>query len=258
MAPFLQGADMTKRLIPATLVLLCGVYSAAATADCPTQSIPRKFEAEEKVLAIGTDLDLKDGSKTFGKVIERTLKLTRSFDFQNSAGKLVSKGEAKFFSLGATVEFFDCNGTKIGTLKEKIFESLFKPMTTYSILDASGKEIATSEKMEVLSTEFTLKDKQGADVMKIKRPWLNVFGDTWSVEVFKPGAVDSRIVPMIPAFKTAADNAAAASSSRLESSADERQALRSGDKRTSDTKDKTVDEQQVKSRPSESKAERGI
>ncbi|MGZ3688843.1 MAG: hypothetical protein ACXWP5_00810 [Bdellovibrionota bacterium] len=187
------------------LVLLAS--SSPTWADCPAQDLPGSFEAKEKLISIGTDLLLTSGSKNFGRVVERTLHLARSFEFQNSANQVVAKARSRFFTLGAIVDIDDCAGNRIGTLKEDIWKSFFSVMTTYSILDSKGAEIGRSDKVELFSTDITLKDSMGAPIARIHRPALKILTDKWSVEILKQGAIDSRMIPFIPAFKTAADNA---------------------------------------------------
>ena len=42
--------------------------------------------------------------------------------------------------------------------------------------------------------------------MTIKRPMINVLTDTWTINIIKKGVLDPRIMTMMPAFKTSADN----------------------------------------------------
>ena len=74
----------------------------------------------------------------------------------------------------------------------------------YSILDAEGKEVASSEKLDFFGTEVTVKDQQGNLVAHLEKPMLNIGGDKWKVSF--SGDVDRRLLVFIPAYKTAADN----------------------------------------------------
>jgi hypothetical protein len=69
-----------------------------------------------------------------------------------------------------------------------------------------------------LATTFTLRKLDGSVIATLHRPFFN-FTDRWRVNVFKPDAVDPRLLVIIAAYKTSVDNdrnaaAAASSSSR--------------------------------------------
>ena len=87
-----------------------------------------------------------------------------------------------------------------------MLKSLFKIHTTYSILDASDREIAVSEKVDWISTSVTLSKPNGGVIATLKRPWLNILADSWTVKVADKSAVDPRLIVMIAAYKTSVDN----------------------------------------------------
>ncbi len=168
--------------------------------------LPSSFRVHQKALTLfATRFTIDQGGKNYGTLDEKIFSLTTGFTYKDASGKIQSTAQAKFFSLGSTVDIKDANGKLIGTIQEKIFKSLFKVSTEYSILDANGREIATSDKLELFSTKFTLKDKAGNIVIEMKRPAFNLISDNWDVKVRDSKAIDPRIVVMIPAFKTAAD-----------------------------------------------------
>ena len=69
--------------------------------------------------------------------------------------------------------------------------------------------MATSEKVEWLSTEIVLRDGQGRAAAVVRRDFgTNIFRltDRWDVTVNDDKAVDSRLLVMIAAYKSSVDN----------------------------------------------------
>jgi uncharacterized protein YxjI len=183
--------------------------SAGAQAQQPSgpPDLPKNFKVVERFISFGTVFDLLDNSdKKLGTIAEKIFTLTREFTYDDSNGRRIATARERFFSWGAQVDVFDEAGRPIGTIKEDVLKSFFKPLTTYSILDGSGKQIATSEKVDLWATDFTLKDGSGQTVATIHRPALNFFRDVWTVSIDNQSKVDSRLLVMIAAYKTAKDH----------------------------------------------------
>lgn len=181
------------------------IQAEVDTSNVP--QLPSSFRVHEKVLTLfATQFTIDNGGKKYGTIDKKVFSLTTAFTYKDGAGKTQSIAKARFFSLGSTVDITDANGKVIGTIQEKIFKSLFKVSTEYAILDANGREVATSDKLDLFATKFTLKDKSGKTVVEMKRPMINWLSDNWDVKVYDAKAIDPRILIMIPAFKTAADN----------------------------------------------------
>ncbi|OPZ89993.1 MAG: hypothetical protein BWY75_00924 [bacterium ADurb.Bin425] len=66
--------------------------------------------------------------------------------------------------------------------------------------------IASSDKTEWMGTSITITANDGTKLAVLDRPWLNPLSDTWAITVLKKGAIDERMLVMIAAFKTIADN----------------------------------------------------
>ncbi|HBL17263.1 MAG TPA: hypothetical protein DD417_11100 [Elusimicrobia bacterium] len=183
--------------------------AAPPRADAPVFTLPASFTMVEKFFALTDTLTLKAGGRTLGKVSAKFIALTKSFRLTDASDNLVAEARARFFALGSTVDVTDAQGNRIGTIKERILKSLFKVYTNYSVLDASGREVAKSEKLDWLSTEFTLRTPSGAVVAQIRRDFMgNLFRvtDKWDATVREPKAVDPRLLVMIAAYKTSVDN----------------------------------------------------
>jgi|GEM_PF-1687139 len=196
--------------VPAAVVATPAAAPAATISAAPT--LPDEFTVHEEIISVrklllDTDtFDLKAGGKPFGKIIEKFLTLTKDFTFNDASGACVAKSHAKLISWGTHIDVSDCSGRPLGAIQEHVFRSLFKVNTVYSILDGRGQEIATSEKVEWISTNLTLRKPGGAVIAELRRPWLNVLSDDWDVKIQDHAAVDSRMIVLIAAYKTSVDN----------------------------------------------------
>lgn len=189
-----------------TIIALGLLSAVSAHAVCPEFNPPAKFKAQEELISIGTDILLSEGKVRFGEIEERSLRITPTFELFNVDGLKVASARKKFFSWGTTIEVKDCEGKLIGTVKENIFKSFFNFYTRYDIFDPAGNVIATTKKTEFFATEFIVTNQSNEPVMVLRRPTFNFLIDTWNVQILKKDVVDIRIMTMIPAFKTSADN----------------------------------------------------
>lgn len=186
-----------------TLVLLVTLV-LGALAQAPV--VPDQFSVNERILSVMTTLDLDGPSGSFGTVTKRFFSVADQFDWTAPSGATVATGRKRLLSWGNIVEVFDGSGHKIGTIKEEILKSLFKVYTTYWILDANDRPVARSEKVDWLGTEITMFDGGGHRVVRLSRPWINLLGDKWEVQVANQKVVDPRLIVMTSVFKTDADN----------------------------------------------------
>ena len=191
-----------KSLFIITLML----FPFFSFAGCEIPSIPNQFTLNERTVSFTTTLDLQDDDGTFGRIDEKFFKLTKSFNYTDSSGYKVAEAREKLFSWGVQVDVFDCQGQKIGTIKENILKSLFKTSTTYTIENAIGNVVAVSNKVDIVATSFTLKDPSGKKIATLKRSMFSLFGDNWNVKVYNHDILDPRILVMIGAYKTSTDN----------------------------------------------------
>lgn len=176
---------------------------------CPAAELPSEFELKETGWSVFagsgyTSFAIRASGRAIGKVEENIWSWTRSFEYRDADDRLVAQAKEKAFSWGVQVDISDCDGRKLGTLKEVLHKSLFKVQTTYSVLDADGEQIATSEKHDWITTDFLLKDPSGREVAAMHRPW-SFGGDTWEVSILEREALDARLYVMIGAFKTSVD-----------------------------------------------------
>ena len=169
--------------------------------NTPTQP-SNTITMDESVLSFGTDFTMSNG----GKVEERVLSMTSTFEYTDRDGTLVSRAEEEFLSWGVKIDVYDNKHQVIGFIEEEIFESMFSFENTYSIKDGSGKIIAKSKKLDFFSTDIKLYDLSGNLVVMMTRPALNFMGDTWTIEIIKKDVIDERILFLIPPFKTSEDN----------------------------------------------------
>jgi len=173
-------------------------------------NIPQSFSIRERFFSLTDSFDLKDSEgKRFGRVSEKLISLTKSFTYKDADGKKLARARAKFFALGSTVVVEDGEGRRIGTINEDVIKSLFKVYTHYRILDAQDNVVASSEKLEALSTVVLLRDNSGRIVAELRRGFtqnLLRLTDRWDVRIYESDSVDPRLLVMIAAYKTSVDN----------------------------------------------------
>lgn len=160
---------------------------------------------ERVFFKVKNSLDVQVQGKSEGKVAESIIQLSRTFTWTDSSGQVAASARTAIVSWGTEINVYDGKGTKVGSIEERIFSSWFRTWSTYDIKDASGKQLAVSEKSEWFGTTITLTSPSGAVVAELDRPWINIWSDTWNVYIKKPGVVDNGILVMIAAFKTASD-----------------------------------------------------
>ncbi|MCC6750293.1 MAG: hypothetical protein IT371_21695 [Deltaproteobacteria bacterium] len=172
-------------------------------AAAPT--LPGALTLKQRAFSWGYTFDLSGGGQRLGEVRSQLLSLTRTFKYTDGSGQLLATARQALFSWGVQVDVFDCRDAKLGTIKEEVFQSLFKHYTVYTILDANGTKLATSKKLDWLTTKFSIEDLAGRVVVEMSRPWFNFLGDTWNITIRDAQALDPRLYIMIGAYKTAAD-----------------------------------------------------
>ncbi|MBS1990011.1 MAG: hypothetical protein JSS83_05800 [Cyanobacteria bacterium SZAS LIN-3] len=190
------------------LGLVLGLHGCSDNTDnAPARTLPRSFTVDERVFfKWGETFDVDDGSTKYGTVHEQLVSWTPTFYYRDNTGALAATASVAILSWGTQIDVVDGQGKKLGTIKEEVFSSFLKTWTTYKILDADGKEVATSQKSEWFATNFELTANDGHVVAEVHRGMWNWTGDTWYVTIKDSVTVDPRIELMIAAFKTHADN----------------------------------------------------
>ncbi|MFC1523121.1 hypothetical protein ACFL6Y_12000, partial [Elusimicrobiota bacterium] len=159
----------------AGLMFFCALACLAEKAEAPP--FPSEFTITERVISVTDTFEIEANKKKYGAITEALISLTKSFEYKDQNKKCVAKASAKLVSWGSHVVVTDCDKNKIGSIKENVVKSLFSVYTNYSILDAKDKEIAISEKVDWITTELTLTDKEGQVIVELKRPWINIVSD---------------------------------------------------------------------------------
>lgn len=166
--------------------------------------IPNSFEMDQVVLTIGTDMNITSNNENIGKVEERTINWGKTFEYFDNTGKKLATGKQKVLSLVTTIDIFDGDENKIGTVKEELVKSLFSFYSYYKILDSKGRMIAESKKLDLFSTDIDIYSKSGELLCEMHRPAFNLISDTWEVNIH--GNIDKRLIIFIPCYKTSADD----------------------------------------------------
>lgn len=172
---------------------------------------PRSLESNEGIhvyqmarnMSFMPSFRIVDSDNFFGTVNKR-FALRNTFEVEDASESVLYRGEQEIFSWGVKINFTDSSGTLVGSLHEEVWESLFKPMTSYTIYDGRGNVIGKSEKLEWLTTEFTIYDSHGDIAATIERPWFS-FPEKWNVTIIKP-TIDPKLVFSIVAYKSSADD----------------------------------------------------
>jgi uncharacterized protein YxjI len=207
------------KVILAIGLLLCLSGCGDKIDKDPARSLPNHFSMEERLFfKWGNTLDVTKNGVNYGTVSKNPISLTTTFNYDDNTGARAATASVAFLSWGTQIDVSDAGGRRIGTIKEEVLYSLFKTWTTYIILDANGNQVAISEKTDFFATTFNLTGNDGHAIATIHRPAFNWFGDNWDVTIQDNSTVDPRLVLMIPAFKTSADNAKKSSNSSSSSS----------------------------------------
>ena len=140
----------------------------------------------------------------FYGAVKRKFAFRNTFEVEDAQETVLYRGEQELFSWGVKINFTDASGNPAGALHEEVFSSLFKPMTSYKIFDGAGNVVGHSEKMEWLTTEFTIYDSQGDIAATIERPWFSL-PEAWTVTIIKP-TIDPKLIFSIVAYKSYADD----------------------------------------------------
>lgn len=167
---------------------------------------PEKHSMSSRIFSWGWTFDIQGpNGENEGVIDQKIFNLKKTFEYSDANGQKQALGQSRLFSWGTKIDVSDADGNNIGGIQENVFQSLWRPYTTYSIVDKDGKEIAKSEKVQFFATDFTLKNNNGEKIATIHRPWLNFLRDNWDITILKPNEVDKRLLYMIPAYKTSAD-----------------------------------------------------
>ncbi len=193
--------------VTATLAVLSA--EAHASGGCAALGLTGKLKADQKVITVGTDFMITNASgDKVGLIEERVLKWTTTFELMDPTTKRrAAWAKERFFAWGTTLDIFDCNDKLIGTVSEKILQSLFKVTTEYTITDANGKSLGLSNKEDFIWTTFEIRDAQYGLAATMKRKLLTFMSDVWNITIAADSKIDPRLMVFLPAFKTARDDA---------------------------------------------------
>ncbi len=169
-------------------------------------AFPANYQVQKVAVSFTHKFNIgNEGNQNLGSVQEQFLAFGRTFKLYDESGALAAVAHQRVFAWGTTVDIFDSSGKqKLATLKENVLQSLFKAVTSYQLLSPDNQVIAESEKVELLATTIRLKDKAGQVIVTLERPFFNFPTDRWTVSSVDT-ELDSRIAPIIAAYKSSAD-----------------------------------------------------
>ncbi len=159
--------------------------------------IPTRFKMRGKLLSIGTDMYLtNDNKENFGRIEERTLRLSSTFEYFDSSGKLKARAAEKILSLYTVIEITDENGAIIGYVEEEVIESMTSLFYhIFTIRDANKNILATSKKIDLFSSNVEISGSSGTIRMSQS---IFTLGDDWDIEI--NSSIDKRLIVFIPSF----------------------------------------------------------
>lgn len=163
--------------------------------------LPMHFSVQERSMTLVTTLDVLAGGVNYGVVTRDIGEWATTFNYNDSTG-VVAIGTMRLDKFRTTIEVTDRSGRLIGTIRD---DSSFTAWNVYSVLNGSGNPIAESKKVQFGSTSFTLTSPSGEVIATLERQVA--FGpDCWTVVFSRGTAPDQRVLVMLAAFKTFADN----------------------------------------------------
>lgn len=183
------------------IILFVLIFICNLSFSCEIVPMSPKIRLKERYFSVGTNVGLFVNGSDFLEIEEKIFALTKKMTMKYN-GKIVATATKKMFSFGSTTEIIDCDGKLIGTIEEQILKSLLSVSSQYNLYDANHQFLANSEMSAFLSTELSVKGKNGE--LKAKRDLINILGDNWTITQI--GDLDQRLVLFIPALKILNDN----------------------------------------------------
>lgn len=173
---------------------------------CPTLQNHPTYVIDEEFFAVGSDFDIKAGDKNIGEIVERVIRVGKTFELHDERGRLVAKARKQIVSWGVKIDISDCNDQPIGRIQENVISSLFKIHTVYSIFDGRGELVGQSKKLDLVGTDIAFYNASEKTVATLTRPYINILTDKWTLSISTAGQMDPRLLFFTAAYKTAADN----------------------------------------------------
>jgi uncharacterized protein YxjI len=173
--------------------------------------IPSSFKMKQKLITVGTDMFITDDNRNnYGRVEERSLNLSSTFEYIDPSGKVTATAKQKILSLWTEIEVTDEHGQKIGSVEEEVIESIISvAYSIYSIKDANGNLIAKSKKLDLLTTNVDLKTPSGQTIATLHKKLISI-GGVWDVNI--KADVDKRLIVFIAPFIQSSQDAKSSNS----------------------------------------------
>jgi uncharacterized protein YxjI len=163
---------------------------------------------EESVISWGHSFTLSMNDETIATVEQKKFKLdlATTFTLKDSKGDTLATARKKLltFGTGTAIEVVDAKGNTLGSIEKEVIRTYTSIGSVYVIKNKDGAVQAQSDKAMSATTTFVLNDLSGAPVIQIKRDYINMLSDGWTMTL-SPNEVDPRITAFVPAFKTFAD-----------------------------------------------------
>ena len=141
----------------------------------------------------------------FGEIELALWSYAAQFYMRDASGRQIAVARKSRWPWGVSIGVFDEANRLLATVEERIFGSFGKIYSTYDIKAPDGTILGTSEKSELVGTQFSVKDTKQRPLADMDRDRFFSLGDTWHVKFYDQTQIDSRVLLFLPAFKSLAD-----------------------------------------------------
>ncbi len=191
-----QGST-PHRLTPTSL-------SNASLPALPEEELPKEFFVKYNALQSPSVFFLDSLQELpFAKVLKEEGPLFLSLSFRDLSEKVLATAQGACEKAETKLTVFDPNETKLGTILRK--KTQIAP-ATYQVLGMGDRVIAEGQ-MNWLGTRFILSDPNNTHLAfaTFYRPYFNMWGDYWYVQIHRQDSLDPRLIVMIATLQTYID-----------------------------------------------------
>jgi uncharacterized protein YxjI len=202
-------------------------------ANCPTLELPKRFFIRETLSSGVTPfvydfeiLDTRD--RVIGSIENRVMRLTSTQQVFNTNHELVAEAEAQYVSWGTDMKVLDCQGKRIGKIREDQVVGRIASagsIQTLDIQDAEQNKIAEASKLDTSfikhifvlgkivhilgfarNSEFKIENNSGTNLAHISRSFAQPIRDTWELDINKTDEIDPLMLIFLPVYRTRVDS----------------------------------------------------
>ncbi len=221
------------RLKGLTALLLLSIGLAlpvTLNAQCPSLDLPDRFFVRETIASGLTpfvyDFEIVDThDRILGTIENRVMRITSTQEVFNNQHELVARAEAQYITWGTDMKITDCQGRRIGKVREdQVIGRIASAgsIQTLDIQDAEQNKIAEAGKLDTSfikhifligkiihvlgfarNSEFQIEDTSGGNLAHISRSFAQPIRDTWEIDINQAdGEVNPITLLFLPVYRT--------------------------------------------------------